>query len=51
VTLHWLHVAAAYALAALGFGALALGAWVRHRAARRRLLALDPRAAAREGAA
>jgi hypothetical protein len=51
VTLHWAHVAASYALAALGLGALALGAWLRHRAARRRLAALDPRAAARDGAA
>ena len=44
MTLHWAHVAVAYALAALGFGGLALGAWTRHRAARRRLEALDPRA-------
>jgi hypothetical protein len=31
-----------------GFLALGVGAALRHRAARRRLLALDPRAAARE---
>jgi hypothetical protein len=51
VTPHWVHVAASYALTALGFGALALGAWLRHRAARRRLAVLDPRAAPRDGAA
>jgi hypothetical protein len=51
MTLHWAHVAASYALAALGFGGLALGAWLRHRAARRRLAVLDPRAPQRGEAA
>ena len=47
MSLHWMHVSAAYALVVGGFFALAAGAVVRHRAARRRLLALDPRAARR----
>ncbi len=45
MTVHWMHVAAAYALVVGGFLALGVGAALRHRAARRRLLALDPRAA------
>ncbi|MBX6375303.1 MAG: heme exporter protein CcmD [Acetobacteraceae bacterium] len=50
MTQHWAHVAVSYALAALAFGGLGLGAWMRHRAARRRLAVLDPRAsAARDG--
>ena len=44
---HWMHVSAAYALVVGGFLALGLGAALRHRAARRRLASLDPRAAAR----
>jgi hypothetical protein len=47
MSLHWMHVSAAYALVVGGFLALGAGAALRHRAARRRLLALDPRAAAR----
>ena len=43
MSLHWWHVAAAYAVTALVFGALALGAALRHRAAYRRLAQLDPR--------
>jgi hypothetical protein len=41
MTLHWVHVAAAWGLAALGFGGLALGAALRHRAASRRLRGLE----------
>jgi hypothetical protein len=51
MSLHWMHVTAAYALVVGGFLALGMGTAVRHRAARRRLLALDPRAARRAGAA
>jgi hypothetical protein len=51
MSVHWMHVAAAYALVVGGFLALGIGAAVRHRAARRRLLALDPRAARRSSAA
>ena len=51
MSLHWMHVSAAYALVVGGFAALAAGAALRHRAARRRLDALDPRAAARRRAA
>ena len=47
MSVHWMHVTAAYALVVGGFLALAIGAALRQRAARRRLLALDPRAAAR----
>ena len=43
MTLHWWHVTAAYAAVALGFGALALNAALRHRSARRRLAVLDRR--------
>lgn len=43
MSLHWWHVTAAYAVVAIGFGALALGAALRHRAAKRRLVELDPR--------
>ena len=50
MSLHWMHVSAAYALVAGGFLALSVGAALRHRAARRRLLALDPRAARRAAA-
>ena len=51
MSLHWMHVTAAYALVAGGFAALAAGTALRHRAARRRLDALDPRAASRRRAA
>lgn len=51
MSLHWMHVTAAYALVVGGFAVLAAGAALRHRAARRRLDALDPRAAARRRAA
>ncbi|HEY4253461.1 MAG TPA: heme exporter protein CcmD [Roseomonas sp.] len=44
MTLHWWHVAISYGLTLLVFGSLALGAALRHRAARRRLAILDPRA-------
>ncbi len=43
MTLHWWHVAIAYALTVAVFGALALGAALRHRAAKRLLDTLDPR--------
>jgi len=43
MTLHWWHVAISYALAALVFGALAAGAAMRHRTAKRMLARLDPR--------
>ena len=44
MSVHWMHVAAAYALVVGGFSALGLGAALRQRAARRRLALLDPRA-------
>ena len=44
MSVHWVHVTAAYALVVGGFLALAMSAALRQRAARRRLLALDPRA-------
>jgi len=47
MSLHWMHVTAGYVLVLGGFAALALGAALRHRAARRLLAALDTRAAAR----
>lgn len=43
MTLHWWHVAVSYLLTAAVFGGLALGAGLRHRAARRLLATLDPR--------
>jgi hypothetical protein len=43
MTLHWWHVAISYALTLGVFGALAIGAAQRHRAARRLLAELDPR--------
>lgn len=49
MTLHWMHVAAGYALVLGTFLALGLGTALRHRAARRLLAKLDPRAAARAG--
>ncbi|HYZ34774.1 MAG TPA: hypothetical protein VE684_21125 [Crenalkalicoccus sp.] len=41
MTLHWAHVTAAYALVLLGFLWLAAEAALRHRAAHRRLAALE----------
>ena len=41
MSLHWWHVTAAFAATALVFGALALGAALRHRATRARLAQLD----------
>jgi hypothetical protein len=51
MTLHWMHVAAAYALVVGGFLALTVATALRHRAARRRLASLDTRAARRNAAA
>lgn len=45
MTTHWLHVTLSWGAVALVFGALALGAVVRHRAAAARLKQLDPREA------
>lgn len=43
MTDHWLHVTLSWLLAFGGFGALAVGAALRHRAAASRLRRLDPR--------
>ncbi len=43
MTLHWWHVLIAYLLTFGVFGALAVGAAVRHRVAKRLLATLDPR--------
>jgi hypothetical protein len=43
MTTHWLHVTLSWGIVALTFGALALGAFGRHRAAAARLKQLDPR--------
>jgi hypothetical protein len=43
MTTHWLHVTLSWGLTAGAFGALALGAFLRHRAAATRLRQLDPR--------
>jgi hypothetical protein len=51
MSVHWMHVSAAYALVVGGFLALGVGAALRHRAARRRLASLGPRAARRAGGA
>jgi heme exporter protein CcmD len=40
---HWLHVALSWGLSALAFGGLAIGAFLRQRAAAARLRQLDPR--------
>ena len=45
MSLHWWHVAVSYLLTVAVFGALAYGAAARHRAAKRMLATLDPRAA------
>jgi hypothetical protein len=51
MSLHWVHVAAGYAMVLAAFLAMALGSALRHRAAGRRLAQLDPRAARRGGGA
>ncbi|WP_198372852.1 hypothetical protein [Roseomonas rosulenta] len=43
MTLHWWHITVSYALVLGSFGALAVGAALRHRAAKRLLATLDPR--------
>jgi hypothetical protein len=43
MSLHWWHVAASYALTLATFGALAIGAARRHRAAKRLLATLETR--------
>ena len=43
MTPHWWHVALSYGLTLVVFGALAIGAALRHRAAKRLLATLDPR--------
>ena len=47
MSLHWMHVTAAYVLVVGGFALMATATALRHRAARRRLGALDPRAGRR----
>ncbi|MFC3125001.1 hypothetical protein ACFOD4_08010 [Pseudoroseomonas globiformis] len=48
MSLHWWHVAAAWALAALGFGIMAAMAARRHTAAKRRVALLGSRNSMRE---
>jgi len=43
MSLHWWHITASYALTLGVFGALAIGAALRHRNAKRLLARLDPR--------
>jgi heme exporter protein CcmD len=43
MTTHWLHVTLSWGITALVFGGLAMGAFLRHRAAAARLKQLDPR--------
>ncbi|WP_137179299.1 heme exporter protein CcmD [Roseomonas sp. AR75] len=43
MTTHWLHVSLSWGVTALVFGGLAVGAFLRHRAAAARLKQLDPR--------
>lgn len=43
MTTHWIHVSLSWGITALVFGGLALGAFLRHRAAAARLKQLDPR--------
>jgi heme exporter protein CcmD len=43
VTTHWLHVTLSWGITAVVFGALAIGAFLRQRAASARLRQLDPR--------
>jgi hypothetical protein len=40
---HWLHVALSWGMTAVVFGAMAMGAFLRHRTAAARLKRLDPR--------
>lgn len=40
---HWLHVSLSWGITVVVFGALAVGAFLRHRAAEARLKQLDPR--------
>jgi hypothetical protein len=49
MTLHWMHVTAGYVVVLGTFLALAVGATLRHGAARRLLAQLDTRATARQG--
>ncbi|MBX9699493.1 MAG: hypothetical protein K2X74_08650 [Acetobacteraceae bacterium] len=49
MTTHWMHVTAGYALVLGTFVTLAIGATLRHRAAKATLARLDPRAARRGG--
>jgi heme exporter protein CcmD len=43
MTTHWLHVTLSWGITALVFGGLAVGAFLRQRAASSRLKQLDPR--------
>ena len=43
MSLHWWHITASYVLTLGVFGALAIGAALRHRSAKRLLAQLDPR--------
>jgi hypothetical protein len=43
MTTHWLHVTLSWGAVSLAFGALAVGAFLRHRRATARLRQLDPR--------
>jgi hypothetical protein len=43
MTTHWLHVTLSWGLTTVVFGALAIGAFLRQRAAAARLKQLDPR--------
>ena len=43
MTLHWWHIVISYLLTFAVFGALAIGAALQHRAAKRLLATLDPR--------
>ncbi len=43
MTIHWIHVTASYVLVLGGFAALAFGATLRHRAAKRQLARLETR--------
>ncbi|WP_237216039.1 heme exporter protein CcmD [Falsiroseomonas oryziterrae] len=45
MTTHWLHVTLSWGITALVFGGLAVGAYLRQRAAKARLAQLDPRGA------
>ncbi len=43
MTTHWLHVTLSWGITAVAFGALAVGAFLRHRSAAARLKQLNPR--------